>query len=104
MSGNNGRTYGQDAISPETAPAEVPKPDLITLVPNPRKIGLALFPLSPVKFSGDEAVLAWGRILLYGGIAYLAWGKSKFIAYSAAGAAGACAISSLTATAWDGKK
>lgn len=97
------KQYGEDTPVEPTAPATV-IPDTVTLVPNMKKLGLALFPLAPVKFSGDEMLLAWGRILLYGGVAYLAWGKSKMIAYTAAGAAGACAISSITATAWEGKK
>lgn len=64
------------------------------------KIGLALVPFSPVPFTGTDAMYAWGRILLYGGIAVAAYNKNKTLATVMGSAAGLCVLSSLAGTSW----
>jgi hypothetical protein len=68
-------------------------------------IGLALVPTVSVPFSGaSDSVFAWGRLLLYGGIALAFWDKKPRIAKVSAAAAGLSLLTSLGVMAWDKSK
>lgn len=64
------------------------------------KLGMGLFPLTPVKFAGEDMPLAIGRIALYGGLAYVMYGKSKKAGYFFAGCAGVSALTSIMSNQW----
>lgn len=64
-----------------------------------RRAALAMLPTTPVSFNEDP-LLAWGRIIGYGTLSYMAWKKSKTIGYIGLGAAGTCLVTSLSAGAW----
>lgn len=70
-----------------------------------QKVIVGLLPFTPVPFSGKDMPLAVGRILLYGGVAYLLWGKEKEalnrkISYAAIVAAGLSIATSISASAY----
>lgn len=68
------------------------------------KIGLAMFPLTPVPYRGEGALWAYVRIGIYTTAGYLAWRRARKLSYIMLGAAALSATTSATATAWNGKK
>lgn len=64
------------------------------------KIGLALVPFTPVSFTGQDAFYAWGRVILYGGIALASYKQNRAIAVVSGSAAGLCVLSSLAGGSW----
>jgi hypothetical protein len=56
---------------------------------------LALLPITPIPFEGPYALYAWGRLILYGGLAAMLYEKKKTAAYVLAGAAGLSVLTSL---------
>lgn len=67
-------------------------------------IGLALFPFTPVSFTGPHALVAWGRALGYGMLAYATWKNQRNLSCILMSAAGISVISSLAGKAWNGGK
>lgn len=65
-----------------------------------RPFALALLPFTPVQFGGQDSLLAYGRIALYGIAAGLTWEKHRKLSYVFAGAAGLSLVTSLSANAW----
>lgn len=59
------------------------------------RLALALVPTVAVSFK-DDPLLAWGRLALYGTVAYLAWGKIKPVSYAAIAAGGVALLTSLS--------
>lgn len=64
-------------------------------------IALAMLPFTALPFSGNTAIYAWGRLVLYGGLAVMLHSKHKTASYTFAGAAG---LSLLTSLANGGQK
>lgn len=64
------------------------------------RIALALFPFTPVPLTGKDALMGWGRLALYGSIAYMTWKPARKISYGFAGAAIVSAITSISGNAW----
>jgi hypothetical protein len=77
-----------------------PKPPI---APAGSKIGLAMLPITPVPFSGDGAIYAWGRLLAYSALAVMTYSKHKTASYVFAGAAGLSLVTSLAAKTWTDK-
>ena len=71
---------------------------------NFEKIALGLVPFTPVQFTGPDAGLAWGRLAVYGLVAYMTYNKIRPVAYIALGAAGVSLATSLTAKMWSKKR
>lgn len=68
------------------------------------KIGLAMFPLTPVPYKGEKSVWAYVRILVYGTAGYLAWSKARKLSMVMLSAAALSATTSATGTIWNGGK
>lgn len=103
MAGRNGKIYvGQDAsLTDGTAAAQSAEPSVSQAITTTvkldfKKIALMMLPTSPISFTGDEAIFAWGRLALYGAVSYMTWGKARKISYAAAGCAGLSLITSLS--------
>jgi hypothetical protein len=64
------------------------------------KIALALFPLTPVPFSGPNMIYAIARIAGYSLLSYLTYNKMRPASYVFMGAAGVSLATSLTAGMW----
>jgi hypothetical protein len=64
------------------------------------KLAVGLLPFSPVKFSGPDALIAWGRLVSYSLLAYYTYNKMRPVSYAAMGAAGVSLATSLSATLW----
>lgn len=69
-----------------------------------QNIGLAIFPFTPVSFTGPHALMAWGRVLGYGALGYMTWKNNRNISYIFISAAGISIVSSLAGKAWNGGK
>lgn len=65
------------------------------------KMILSISPLSPVPLTGADAAYGYGRLLLYGGLTYMAR-KHKKAAMVFGGATAVSLVTSLSATAWNG--
>jgi len=87
--------YGAEDMAPETVTP--PQPDIVTFVPDMKKIALGFFPLTPVSFTHDQAWLAWARLVGFSAVAYLAFGKARKISYAAMGCAGTSLVTSILA-------
>ena len=61
-----------------------------------KSFGLAMFPFTPVPFSGPDSMYAWARLLIYGTIAGLTFQKMRTVSYIAMGAAGVSVMTSLS--------
>lgn len=100
MAGNNGQAYtaSQTLVMPEVqikgdAQANAaPAPN----APRKRNIALDLLPFTSVPFEGEDAIWAWGRLLLYGAVAYATWKPARTVSYVAMGAAGMSLLTSLS--------
>ena len=66
------------------------------------RIALAMLPITPVPFTGNGAIYAWARLVLYGSAAVVLHAKHKNASYVMAGAAGLSLVSSLAAKSWEG--
>jgi hypothetical protein len=65
------------------------------------KLAIGLMPFSPVKFSGPDALIAWGRLIGYSMLAYYTFNKMRPISYAFMGAAGVSLATSLSSTLWE---
>lgn len=69
-----------------------------------KDLGLSLIPFTPVSFTGNDKLLAYVRLFLYGGSAYYMLTKNqKNIALILGGATLVSAISSITANFWENR-
>ena len=97
---------GTDTDSPATDAPSAPLSFAFTPPPAPvtngnlKNIGLALVPFTPVSFSGQDSLYAWGRLALYGTGAALTWQKQRKLSYVFLGAAGLSLVTSLAGNAW----
>lgn len=96
--GTNGKPY--TASQTLTMPEMVIKGDAPSTPSTPlkakRNIAMDLLPFTAVPFEGEDAIWAWGRILLYGAVAYATWKPAKTVSYVAMGAAGMSLLTSLS--------
>jgi hypothetical protein len=65
------------------------------------KLAVGLLPFSPVKFSGPDALIAWGRLLGYSVLAYYTYNKMRPASYVLLSCAGLSLATSLSATLWE---
>ena len=68
-----------------------------------QNVGLALVPFSPVPLTGQDALYSWGRIALYGGLAY-GFRNNKALSYTFGAMGVISLLSSLSSTAWKEKE
>ena len=64
------------------------------------KILVSLIPVTPVAFSGEDAVYAWLRLIGYSAAAYFTFSKARKLSYIAMTAAGLSLATSLGAGVW----
>ena len=86
-------------VTPETETAVDIKKCKNTATLNRVLIGLV--PFTPVKFTGPDKFLAWGRIIGYGVLSYWTYNKIRPVAYGCMVAAGLSLATSLTAGIWE---
>ena len=65
-----------------------------------KHLAWSLVPISPIPFTGDQALLAYLRVGIYGLAAYGAFGKSKKASLVFGGAAALCVATSLMSGVW----
>lgn len=103
MSNGNGTTTAPDdqviaATQSNGAPINAE-----TSLRNPMaKFGLAMVPFTPVAFTGTDALYAWGRLVVYGGLALGIYRKNKTLSTVFGVAAGVSVLTSLGGTSWNG--
>ena len=71
------------------------------MLPNMAKFGLALVPFTPVPFTGNGALFAWGRLVLYGGVSALLFKRNRPLSVGFGIAAATCLATSLAAKTWE---
>jgi len=64
------------------------------------KLAVGLLPFSPVKFTGPDALIAWGRLIGYSVLAYYTYNKMRPASYVLMSCAGLSLATSLSASAW----
>ena len=64
------------------------------------KMALGLLPFTPLPLTGADAWMGYTRIGLYAVGAYMAWGKSRKLAYLMMGAGGISVATSLAHGSW----
>lgn len=84
------------------------KPNNVVEFPNskPKRYNLALgvLPVTPVSFQGKDALVAYGRVLGYGTLAYLTFKKNKNLSYIFMGATALSLATSLAGQSWNNKE
>ena len=64
------------------------------------RLSLGMLPTTPIPFSDPQfGWVAWTRVIAYGGIAAMTFGKARKVSYFALGAAGLCLATSLSSEA-----
>jgi len=61
-------------------------------------LSAGMIPVVPVSFTGESAMIAWLRLIVYGGATALLWEKHKRFAYITAGCAGLSLATSMSAS------
>lgn len=61
-----------------------------------RNIALDLLPFTAVPFEGEDALWAWGRLLMYSGIAYATYKPMRNVSYGAMACAAMSLLTSLS--------
>ena len=80
--------------------------DELTTTPAPAKksksarLALGFVPTTPVPFKGDEAFIAYTRVALYGGAAYLTFKKYRKVSYVFMGLTAVCLATSVSSHLW----
>jgi len=64
------------------------------------KLAVGLLPFSPVKFSGPDALIAWGRLIGYSVLSYYTFNKMRPASYIFMACAGVSVATSLSGSAW----
>lgn len=83
-----------DETTTVTAPPAAPKKSKAP------RILLGFVPTTPVPFTGKEALLAYGRVAAYGGVAWLTFNKNRKVSYTFMGLAAVCIATSLSSHLW----
>ena len=65
-------------------------------------LSAGLIPVVPVSFTGKAAMIAWLRLILYGGATVMLWEKHRRIAYITGGAAGLSLATSMAVSISEG--
>lgn len=91
---NNG-SYNQD--NGQNSPPPPPKSGGIDF----SKFGIAMLPVTPVPFTGNGALFAWGRLIGYGALTAMLYNRNKKAAMITGTAAALSLLTSLSAKSWD---
>lgn len=100
MAGTNGTAKpSQTFVMPDTLVTPIPSDQPVSgQAPTKpkRNIAMDLLPFTAVPFEGEDALYAWGRLLMYGAVAYATYKPMRNVSYGAMAAAGMCLLTSLS--------
>ena len=65
-------------------------------------LSAGMIPVVPVSFTGKAAMIAWLRLVLYGGAPVMLWPKHRRLAYVTGGAAGLSLATSMAVSLSEG--
>ena len=95
---NERRIYENSVLDADEPTQNTPAPAPAKI--DAAKIALALFPLTPVPFTGKNMIYAIARIAGYSLLSYMTYNKMRPASYVFMGAAGVSLATSLTAGMW----
>ena len=103
VKGENGCVNGVSGYNMQDHNLQAAADSLKTTVNQPgygSKLAVGLLPFSPVKFTGPDALIAWGRLIGYSVLAYYTYNKMRPASYVLMSCAGLSLATSLSASAW----